>query len=225
MPKEDLLWLNQGINHRINIFNWLITTCSTCDPQWSQHWLLLRIVCTLSTQMPRFKGIGLWLVLGELFLVWIKDFVFYTHRKQFESEVFGLNMTEQPQPGRHKLPTRERLIRHLDEPTIESPFIHCSDIKEKSFPLPATVCWSWVLQFAFELPLMVKGIMAFIPQPLCSAYSKTGWCPLYVDSLQPEEHFLKLPLFALRVSDFFLISTKKGREEKVIHIKVCIMRI
>lgn len=40
--KEDLLWLNQWINHRINIFNWLITTCSTGDLQWSLHWSVLK---------------------------------------------------------------------------------------------------------------------------------------------------------------------------------------
>lgn len=38
--KEESLWLNQWINRGINIFNWLITTCSTGDLQRSVHWLL-----------------------------------------------------------------------------------------------------------------------------------------------------------------------------------------
>lgn len=42
VAKEDSLWLNQRINLEINIFNWLITTCSTGDLQWSLHRLLLK---------------------------------------------------------------------------------------------------------------------------------------------------------------------------------------
>ncbi len=40
VAKEDSPWLNQWIGHRINIFNWLITTCSASDLQRSPHWLL-----------------------------------------------------------------------------------------------------------------------------------------------------------------------------------------
>lgn len=40
--KEDSLWLNQWINHRVDVFNWLITTCSAGDLQRFLHWLLLK---------------------------------------------------------------------------------------------------------------------------------------------------------------------------------------
>lgn len=70
VAKKDLSWLNQRINHGINIFNQLIATCSTRDLKWSLHRSLFKWgLYVLSTCVLGNEWTVTWFCLNQM-VIW-----------------------------------------------------------------------------------------------------------------------------------------------------------
>lgn len=91
---------------------------------------------------------------------------------------------------------------------------------------------SCIRPFAFELPLMVKGIIAVIPQPHCSVqYLKKKMSTVSRLTTHSMRKNLRNDLFLSEeqtggfLNIYSVLNEQKRGEKEVMHIQVCTMRI